>query len=182
MKALLNFFAVLSAVGLALSLISHLAALLGTTGPLGDKAWMLHIGCFVVWLPAVLVMNRLTKDVPRRDIWKTALRGSPPWMRNMTYAFLWYAMLNFLVFLTNAPKATGSGPMPPAVVRGFSGHWMAFYSAALAMLYSGMNLWEQTSPRRCPNGHDVGSMAKFCDQCGQPIIELEDTSERSRNK
>ena len=30
-----------------------------------------------------------------------------------------------------------SGANPPAIVwRGFSGHWMAFYSAALAILYS----------------------------------------------
>jgi hypothetical protein len=85
MKTLLYPLVALSAVGLALSLISHIAALLGANGPLGDKAWILHIGIFVVWLPAILVMNRLTREVPRKDIWKVALRGCPEWMRYMTY-------------------------------------------------------------------------------------------------
>ena len=34
-------------------------------------------------------------------------------------------------------KKAGAGLMPPAVVRGFSGHWMAIYAIALAVLYSG---------------------------------------------
>jgi len=52
------------------------------------------------------------------------------------YAFGGYAMLNFLLFMTKAPPGDG-GANPPAVVwRGFSGHWMAFYTAALAILYS----------------------------------------------
>jgi len=47
---------------------------------------------------------------------------------------------------------TGSGEAnPPAVVwRGFSGHWMAFYSAALAILYSAAHA--KHNGWRCPNG------------------------------
>jgi hypothetical protein len=178
MKVVLHFFAALSAVGLALSLVSHAAALLGASEPLGDKTWMLHIGIFVVWIPAILVMNRITNDVPRKDIWKAALRGCPPWMTYMTYAFFGYALFNFVFFLIEAPRTGGSGPMPPSVVRGFSGHWMAFYSAALAIFYSAAKLQDQNVPRRCQNGHTVGILAKFCDQCGQPIIESGGTCER----
>ena len=44
--------------------------------------------------------------------------------------------VNFAIFFFQAPHG-GSGANPPAVVcRGFSGHWMVFYSAALAILYS----------------------------------------------
>jgi hypothetical protein len=54
----------------------------------------------------------------------------------MVYCFLAYAMINFLVFMPQAPPG-GSGSQPPTIVwRGFSGHWMAFYSAAFAILYS----------------------------------------------
>jgi len=35
--------------------------------------------------------------------------------------------------------------MPPPVVRGFSGHWMAIYAAALAVLYSGAKTKQRTS-------------------------------------
>ena len=51
----------------------------------------------------------------------------------MVYGFFAYAAVNFLLFITKAPKG-GGGANPPAVVwRGFSGHWMAFYSAALGI-------------------------------------------------
>ena len=47
MKTILYFFAAVAAVGLALSVVSHAAALLGIQGPLGDFTPMLHIGIFV---------------------------------------------------------------------------------------------------------------------------------------
>jgi hypothetical protein len=49
---------------------------------------------------------------------------------------LGYAVINFTIFMRQ-PPGSGSGTNPPAdVLRGFSGLWMAFYSAALAILYS----------------------------------------------
>jgi hypothetical protein len=165
------FFAALAAVGLALSVLSHIAALLGSQGPLADYEWLLHVGIFVVWLPAVLVTTRLTRDFKQRDLWKAALRGCPPWMKYMVYGFFGYAMLNFVVFLANAPPQGGSGPMPPIVVPGFSGHWMAFYSAAMALLYSAAHVKDRDAGRRCPQGHTVGPLAQFCEQCGQPVIQ-----------
>ncbi len=53
----------------------------------------------------------------------TALRGCPGWMRYGMYGLFGYAMINFLIFAQAAGKRQGSGPMPPDVVRGFSGHW-----------------------------------------------------------
>jgi hypothetical protein len=154
-----------------LSVLSHIAALLGSQVPLGDYEWLLHVGIFVVWLPAVLVTTRLTRDFKQRDLWKAALRGCPPWMKYMVYGFFGYAMLNFVVFLANAPPQGGSGPMPPIVVRGFSGHGMAFYSAAMALLYSAAHVKDRDAGRRCPQGHTVGPLAQFCEQCGQPVIQ-----------
>lgn len=177
-KPLLHFFAALAAAGLALSVLSHAAALAGISGPLGGYTFVLHVGVFVVWIPAVLASNRLTRNVSRKDFWKGALRGCPDWMKYMTYAFLGYALLNFLVFAVGAPSSkfklgvpngSSASSLTPEAVRGFSGHWMAFYSAAFALLYSAANLWERDVENHCPNGHAVQPLAKFCDQCGLPI-------------
>ena len=54
-KTVLYFFAALSALGLALSALSHAAALLGRDGPLRDRAMLLHVGIFVVWIPAIVL-------------------------------------------------------------------------------------------------------------------------------
>jgi hypothetical protein len=171
LRPLLSFFAVLAWIGLTLSVLSHVAALLGTEGPLGDYSWFLHIGIFVVWLPTVLVAARMSADFKRKDMWKATLRGCPPWMKYMMYGFFGYAFVNFAIFMLIAPKQGSAGPMPPAVVRGFSGHWMAFYSAAAAVLYSATHIEDRDNARRCVNGHTVGPLARYCEQCGQPVIE-----------
>jgi len=131
--------------------------------------WLLHVGIFAVWIPAVIVAQRLVGDVNRRDFWKAVLKGSPDWMRYMVYGFLGYAVVNFLLFMTKASDG-GSDANPPATVwRGFSGHWMAFYSAALAILYSAA---ARSSPSRlCANGHIISADSPgFCTRCGQPIV------------
>jgi len=54
MRKLLSMFSALAGIGLALSILSHLAALFGKPGPLGRYTFSLGIGIVVVWLPAVL--------------------------------------------------------------------------------------------------------------------------------
>ena len=142
-SSLLPFFIALSVVGLVLSLWVHLGALMGQRVAPESFFWILHIGIFVVWLPAVLVAQRLVGTINRKDFWKVVLKNSPDWMRYMVYAFGGYAVVNFLLFMVNAPNGGGGGNPPAAVWRGFSGHWMAFYSAALAILYNAMR--NQTS-------------------------------------
>ena len=129
---------------------------------------MLHVGIFVVWFPAVLVAQRLVGNLNRRDLWKVVLKGSPDWMRYMVYAFFVYAFVNFLFFMGKTASGS-SGTNPPASVwRGFSGHWMAFYSAALAILYTGARAVD-TSPR-CGNGHLALPNSTYCPKCGQPVL------------
>ena len=136
MKPLIYCFAALAAVGLALSIASHLAALQAKSGPLGNYTWSLHLGALVVCVPAAKVARRLMRGVPRKDQWKALLAGCPVWMKYMLYGFLGYAVVNFAIFMVT-PHTRGTGPMPPSVVRGFSGHWMAIYAGALAIIYSG---------------------------------------------
>jgi len=171
MNVLLYLFIALSAAGLILSLIVHLSAVLGHELGLGQAVWALHIGIFAVWLPAILVINRTTGDFRRRDLWKAALRGCPNWMRKMTYGFAGYAIVNFIifVFLMVSHPAINSNEPTPATLRGFSGHWMAFYSAALSVLYSATRIKEVDAGRRCRGGHPVSPLAQYCEKCGAPV-------------
>lgn len=170
LKPLLTFFAALAWIGLALSVWSHLAALAGAQGPLGNFEFLLHIGIFVVWLPTVLVAARIGSEFKQKDLWKAVLRGCPPWMRYMAYGFFGYALINFVDFMATVPAKSGSGPMPPMVVRGFSGHWVAFYSMAAAVLYSATHVADRHLGRRCVNGQQVGALAQYCQQCGVPVV------------
>jgi hypothetical protein len=151
--------------------MAHVAALLGLQQPMGSAAWGLHIGIFGVWLPAVLVSNRLVADFKRKDFWKAALRGCPGWLRWLTWGFFGYAIVNFIFFIAVAPPRSVAGGIaaPPAVFRGFSGHWMAFYSAASAIFYSAIVVAKLDPARRCPNGHPALPSAAFCEKCGSPI-------------
>lgn len=166
MKTLLGLLVGAAGVGLALSLLVHLAAVAGVASPLGNAAWGLHIGIFLVWFPAVLVAQSLTRDTKRRDFWRAALRGCPQWMRCMTYGFFGYAFINFALFIVGL---FGQHDDELVSLRGFSGHWMAFYSAALALLYSYVHA--DTTVRRCIDGHVVSATASYCEVCGQPVQE-----------
>ena len=133
-------FLCLALIGLVLSFVAHLAALLGLPQPLGVATFGLHAGIFVVWIPAIIVGQRLVNGCQPDDYWKATLRGCRPWMRWLAWGIFAYAILNFLTFLPFAPgKGQRNGPQPPAIViRGFSGHWMAFYAMAAAVLYSAL--------------------------------------------
>ncbi len=172
MTNLLYPFIFLSAVGLILSIIAHISALLGIDLGIGSKVFILHIGIFVVWLPTVLVMQKMTKGCKQSDIWKVALIGCPDWMKKVTYGIIGYAIINFVIFMFLVPNhpTNHSGAATPETVRGFSGHWMVFYSVAIAVMYSATKF--KDTQRKCQNGHDVSILAKYCDQCGAPIAMM----------
>lgn len=129
-----------SAMGLILSLYVHIGALRGQQVVPDAFFWGLHIGIFPVWIPVVFIGKRLSEDAPRKqDYWKFALKGAPDWMRFMVYGFFVYAIVNFMIFIAHAPAKQLPGSPPPMVWRGFSGHWMVFYAAAMAVLYSAAN-------------------------------------------
>ncbi len=74
MAMVLTPFLILSVIGLLLSLLARTIALLGLPQPLGAAAWGLHIGIFVVWLPAITASNRLVRDFQQKDFWRATLR------------------------------------------------------------------------------------------------------------
>jgi len=159
-------FMVLAATGLLLSICVHLAALFGIPLPGGNAVFGLHVGIFVVWLPAILVAARISRFSNRKDFWKTALSRCPAWMRRSLYVLFAYAILNFVLFIATGTHGDTSGAASSSEVRGFSGHWMVFYGAAFAILYSAIRAPGLLHDRRCSNGHAVAPTAQFCPECG----------------
>ena len=161
--------------GLVLSFGAHVMALAGVPIPGGGLVWVLHGGIFVVLLPTILASNQMTRHVDRKDLWKVVLAGCPLWMRRAGCVLFVYAILNFVAFFVTTaatPKQerklkTNENPLE--VVRGFSGHWMLFYGAAFAALYSMIHAPEMYRERKCPQGHTVAPEARFCSECGQAL-------------
>src|SRR5262249_25867443 len=159
-------FIVAGALGLIASIVVHLSTVIGVPNPLGRAAWALHAGVFVVWFPAVLVGIRLSRDFKNKDLWRAALRGCPPWLTYAAGAFFVYALINFALFMLTSVHGK---PTESQELRGFSGHWMAFYAVGIAMLYSSTRAEEFDRSRRCYNGHVVSPLARFCEECGAPV-------------
>jgi len=156
-------------IGLALSLVVQVAALVGVI-LFGDAPFALHAGLFVVWIPAVIIARRQTRDFKQKDFWKAALRAYPAWTKWLSDGFFAYALINFAYFFiaTAATSSRHSAPPDAATLGGFTGHWMAFYAAAISVLYSSTRIPSVDPCRQCARGHQVGSLATFCEQCGSP--------------
>ena len=142
-------FVIFAAAGFILSLIAHLLSILGVRQPGGDIVFFLHMGIFVIWIPAVfLSQGRRNKDI---------LDQIPRWMKYTISVLFVYALLNFAYFMTVAPKRgskeINQHPAPAKVVRGFSGHWMIFYGAGFAMLWKA---WKDKKLQSLPiTGRDL---------------------------
>jgi hypothetical protein len=165
-----------AACGLALSLTVHILSFFGIQFG-GNTLFMgLHVGIFPLWFPVVLIAQKMTGGARRTEFWKAALSGCPPWMRYMTYGFLIYAIANFAIFIVLTlmhPQPKGGGPPSAVVLHGFSGHWMAFYSAGLAILTTAYRRGLSNLQHRCPLGHEIGWNDKFCPTCGAAVDPLQ---------
>jgi hypothetical protein len=136
MPLLLFALMLLAACGFTLSLVAHIMSLLGRVIPGGGLVFWLHVGIFAVWIPTGIITNRIARRSNQKD-WKVILAGCPRWMRLAFYLLFGYAVCNFVLFMiTTIGHPQPKGATPPSVIRGFSGHWMLFYGAAFATLYS----------------------------------------------
>jgi uncharacterized protein YhhL (DUF1145 family) len=156
----------LAAVGFGAMMLVHLAALFGIVNPFERSIGILVPGVFVVFLPTILVMTRLTRDFKQKDIWRAALRGCPRWMNRAFYAIFFYGWAGFFVL----PLLYGGGMDDAAnKARIMSGILLIFYLIPLAVMYSAMHVKASDSGRQCLNGHRVSPLAKFCEECGAPV-------------
>src|SRR5205823_4972813 len=110
-------FLVVAVVGLLLSAVAHVTALLGWPQPLGEATWLLHIGIFIAWPAALLALGR-AGGVGRNALQKS-LQYCPRWLRALVYGTFTYAVVNFVVFLVllapHIERGQGTADAPPAV-------------------------------------------------------------------
>lgn len=133
----------LALLGFCLSVAAHILALTGIMLPLPqpDIVFALHVGIFVVFVPAVLISRQRAQGGARTNLNDIA-RDSPLWIGALLLLLFAYAVINFfLVFsLDQAPRGTAlAGNDFLHTLRGFSGHWMLFYFASFAMLRAALH-------------------------------------------
>jgi len=158
---------VVSAVGVILCLTCFVVGSSGVHDLPKEVAAILFGGVFVVWLPTVLLMNRLTRDFKQKDIWKAALRGCPPWMRTTLWIVVGLVMaVTFMVPIV-------SGQSPGQNPNGFSLFPISFYAVSFCVMYSLIHVDEVDTTSRCLNGHVISPLAKFCEECGAPAAPEE---------
>lgn len=156
----------LAAIGFVATLIVHVASLFGIIYPFDHSTKLLVPGMFIVFVPMIFVMNRLTKDFKQKDIWRAALRGCPTWMRRAVWIIFGYAWVGFFAL----PFLYGGGMSSAANgARVGSATFLIFYLVPLAVLYSATQVQHFDNGKRCLNGHTVSPLAKFCEECGAPV-------------
>ncbi|GAA4840690.1 hypothetical protein [Algivirga pacifica] len=160
-------FCILAGLGLILGLTVHIISLLGIY--IGDSipfVWMLHLGIFVVWVPAVLLLKdnpelqqlNASKNKNPLKFYGILFKNAPKPVMVISLFFFAYAMINFFLFMQS-----GGGGVPSIIdgkyvinnhgniikelteaeffkmkaneIRGFSGHWIAFYSLSMGILW-----------------------------------------------
>ena len=150
----------LALAGLLLSLGAYVFEFGGLYSPPPNRPPLLFFGVFVVWIPTIILMNKLTEDFKQKDMWKAALRGCPSWMQRSLWALVGFvALLAFLPFALRARK-----PYPDITVL----FPACFYACSFCITYSLLNAERNDSTRRCLNGHPISPLAKFCEECGAP--------------
>ena len=141
-------FGTLSALGFLAALAVHAFALSGiAVQDIWPTVWALHIGVFVVFIPAAFYLRKHSDENDPVALF----RGLPTWAGLALVALFVYAFLNFFVSLSKTAGATpelrdgryvlhNKGSVVreitkeeytagrAAQARLFSGHWLLFYS------------------------------------------------------
>lgn len=154
---------VLALAGLVLSFAIHFLALgdeffgkglpedfvvlrLGLTPLFGEMPMIfsLHVGLFLVWMPAILLMLTLVGYIKHTSSeWNSSVlvySGFPSWVKYSIKTLYFYWWVNFAIGVL---FLMGHGKQPATWLGGwiiFSAGWMLGYAAALAML---INVYRQ---------------------------------------
>ncbi len=126
-------------VCLVLSVIVHVLSMLGPEdifSGIDVFVWMLHGTCILLGLPAVLCAQKATLGTKEKDFWAAVLGNCPRWMKRMVGFFVFYGIISFIFFITKGEETTSSNGTPASIFKGFSGHWMIFYSIEVAIFHS----------------------------------------------
>ena len=116
-----DILCIAAAIGLILGLIVHVISVLGIY--IEDKVpyiWILHIGIFIVWVPAILKLRKqpVLKNPDFRTslnpykFFKTIFKNAPIPVMIVILIFFAYTNLNFFLFI----KISGGGV--PSIING----------------------------------------------------------------
>jgi len=143
----------LSLVGFGLAAVVHVASLAGVdVSQRFPLVWLLHIGIFVLFIPFAFSSRRVLGKRPSFSDMRALIPG---WVFVIGVAVFGYALLNFALFIASTQGGSPSIEEGKYVLqnhghvireiteaeyvafranelRGFSGHWLAFYFAPFA--------------------------------------------------
>lgn len=152
-----RFFAVLAALGLILSMAGDaLTFFVADAQRSLPYFWLLHLGMFVVLVPAIVALPRRGQN--RSFRWRDATAGAPSWLRWLTVLLIVHAFINLAAFHVvcgaGGPERQSDGTYSISShgrilrlisaaeyhrargyeFRSFSGWWMLVYCLALTLL------------------------------------------------
>ncbi len=150
----------LSAIGLFLSLLVHIPLFIGlNTQDSFINPFILHAGIFIVFIPSLFIFLTENKEKTdkegRVNPMKTLYDESPKLLLGIVSIMYFYAIINFVIFIMtmNGSPSNHDGKYilnshgtiikelsyeeykyyRRLEIKGFSGHWMLFYAAALLL-------------------------------------------------
>jgi hypothetical protein len=116
----------LALTGFLISLCVNIASLLGRPFPSDAPFFLLHIGIFVVFLPAILAAKKMLGNTYRRDFWKVVMNNAPENLPYLFYAVFAYAWLPGLYAFSKGFRENGQPGTPSNAPpwQAFSATWM----------------------------------------------------------
>jgi hypothetical protein len=146
-KLLLLIF--ISITGLVLSAVIHFCSLFHIYEPPRELMILINIGIMVVLYPAYIISKKMRNEVNVKNFNKALFSACPRWLSIMNGFLIVYALVGLIFFIFKRYFAglavTNGQEIMANSFRGFSGHWMALYSLAFAILYSCKRLKNGTS-------------------------------------
>jgi len=152
--------------GLVLGFIIHIISLLGIYVGEYFPIWLLHLGIFVVWIPAVIELKKDPALFDRKALmnkepfyfFKAILKDVPKFVPVLCIVLFIYTGFNFALFIFSSLEGSpdiidgkyvleNHGTLIRELseveyfklraneIRGFSGHWMVFYSLSMGILW-----------------------------------------------